>query len=268
MRYLISVLALFALGFSGCDESFSFEPTADDGSTGDGGSDVTVEDDDGDGLSNSVEDEFEIEKLKADTDHDGFSDGIEFVGDLGDPADGSASPTPFRRKKILLVQDALQNERDGDQDGLGDTFETDNEMNPDSPDMDGDGYQDGLELVANADPFRESIVPVREAPPASDGVTRTGAAPQDSDNDGIADNVETLNGTKSTTRDSDGDGFSDGIEFLMGSDGADFLSIPNFSVPNPPTDTSTTTTTVETTSTTIGTTTTTSSSTTTTGLIL
>jgi hypothetical protein len=75
---------------------------------------------------------------------------------------------------------------------------------------------------------------MRDAPPANDGITRTGSAPLDSDGDGISDSLESLNGTLSNQTDTDSDGFSDGIELLLGSDETDNASVPNFGVPPRP----------------------------------
>lgn len=210
------------------------------GGTDGGGVDNTdsPSDDDADGLSNEVEDSFGGESLEADSDQDGYDDGLEFVGNGGDPLNGSASPTPFSRFRILEQEDAVRNDPDSDLDGLGDMFETENGLDPQDPDIDDDGYHDGLELVANSDPFDASDRPERLAPPAPDGVDRLPPSPRDADGDGLSDEIENINGSTTTQRDTDGDGFSDALEFLMGSDELDFLSIPNFNIPSPPADTS------------------------------
>ncbi|MCB0323295.1 MAG: hypothetical protein KDD69_06955 [Bdellovibrionales bacterium] len=192
------------------------------------------EDSDADGLSSELEDSFGLEPLQADSDQDGYSDGVEFVGNGGDPADGSVIPNPFNRTRILETEDAVQSDPDSDLDGLGDAFETANGMDSSDPDIDDDGYNDGFELVANSNPFDSSDRPERDAPPAPDGIDRLPPGPRDADGDGLSDDVETANGTLLTRRDSDGDGFSDAIEFLTGADPTDFLSIPNLNVPEPP----------------------------------
>jgi hypothetical protein len=202
----------------------------DSSSSGSGGS----ADDDADALSNEVEDSFDLDSRKADTDHDGISDGLEFVGDGGDPLNGNATPSSLNRVKILDREDIVLNDPDRDGDGLGDFFESENDLDQDDPDIDDDGYNDGIELVANSNPFDSNDRPIRDAPPASDGITRTGNAPLDSDGDGISDSLESLNGTLSSQTDSDGDGFSDGIELLMGSNETDNASVPNFGVPARP----------------------------------
>ena len=228
-------------GIIGCSKDVNLGTNSEDDDSGDdsdsdSNSGTSPDDDDDDGLSNEVEDTFSIDDRKADSDHDGFADGLEFVGDDGDPLDAGLSPSPFDRDRTLAADQARTGVPDGDQDGLGDTFEEDNSLDPDNPDTDGDGYSDALELIARSDPFLSSSRPTRVAPPAPDGVNRTGAAPRDSDGDGISDAIEPLNATRTNSRDSDTDGFSDGVEFLMGSDPNDASNIPNFSVPLPPDD--------------------------------
>lgn len=236
---LLVTLLLFTCFIASCNNFFTEDielgilSTEETTTDGDGGTDAP-RDDDGDGISNEVEERFDIETRVADTDQDGFDDGLEFVGENGDPLNGSLSPISGTRSKVIEREDAALNDPDSDQDGLGDTFEIDNSLDETNADTDGDGYSDGLELVARSDPFDSEDRPVRDDPPASDGVTRTGSAPRDSDSDGLADTIEDVNGTESGSRDSDGDGFSDGIEFLMGSDATNFLNVPNFSVPDPP----------------------------------
>lgn len=242
-----AVLALAAGAASGCDGfgtdiftkhiQFGVAPedssTSGSSSSSSGGSGGSV-DDDGDGLSNDVENAFEMEPRTADSDFDGYSDGLEFAVDSGDPLTAAVIPSSLNRTRTLLPLDAVTDTQDSDLDGLGDKFENDNGLDPESADTDGDGYSDGLELVANSNPFDAADRPERLAPPASDGIDRTGTPPRDNDGDGLSNDVESLNGTTTTRTDSDSDGFSDGLEFLMGSDPLSDLSIPNFFVPEPP----------------------------------
>ncbi|MCB0346268.1 MAG: hypothetical protein KDD66_14210 [Bdellovibrionales bacterium] len=192
------------------------------------------EDDDGDNLSNEVETTFDMETRTADTDFDGYGDGLEFAVDSGDPLNASLAPSPLNRVRTVLLEDAVTDSTDSDLDGLGDKFETEHSLDPNSYDTDGDGYGDGIELVANSDPFVATDRPARDAPPASDGIDRNGTPPRDGDDDGLSDELENLNGTSASNDDTDSDGFSDGLEFLMGSDPTTNLSIPNFFVPEPP----------------------------------
>ena len=247
MRYMSLVLvaaACFAcMTFTACDDFLTKDvemgtkdsDTSDsDGSSDAGDSGEAPDDDDGDNLSNDVEELFDMKPRVSDSDNDGFSDGLEFVGDEGDPLTASYTPTPFNRSRILLPGEVKTNQSDKDRDGLPDDFETENSLDPSSPDTDEDGYGDGLELVARSDPFVSDDRPERDAPPAPDGTIHPDNPPLDQDEDGLSDSVEGLNGTREASRDSDTDGFSDGIEYLMGSDGVDASSIPNFSVPLPP----------------------------------
>lgn len=233
---------LFAFAFVGCNDFMSKDialGVENESKTSTGTSSSSPGDDDADGISSEVEESFDMDSKKSDSDHDGYADGIEFSVDTGDPLHGSVIPAPLGRVKIVAAEDLRLDSSDSDLDGLGNNFEDDNSLDKNNPDTDGDGYSDGLELVAGADPFRSEIIPIREAPPASDGVTRNGAAPRDGDGDGLSDELELSDGTSATDRDSDNDGFDDGIELLMGSDPNEQSSIPNFSIPSPPEETET-----------------------------
>ena len=233
-------LVLFSalLILNGCNDFWSKNiaiGTVDDATSGGGStSGDPTGDDDADGISNSVEETFEMDPKNSDSDHDGYSDGLEFVGDGGDPLFAGQTPTSFTRSRILLPADVVRGDPDSDGDGLGNKFETDHGLNPDLRDTDEDGYDDGLELVANSDPFDATSRPVRDAPPAPDGINRTGSPQIDSDQDGLANDLDSSNGTSTALADTDSDGFSDGLEYLMGSLGDDEFNIPNFSVPTPP----------------------------------
>lgn len=239
---VFAILCILAPAFSvwSCDDYMTKDVyigviPEEDSDSDDGGENAdTPADDDDDGLGNEVEETFEMAPRIADTDKDGYADGLEFVVDSADPLDSSKSPTPLNRSKQVAEEDAIKSDSDRDSDGLGDTFEREHSLHIDNPDTDADGYADGLELVAGSDPFRPGDRPERQAPPAEGADNGLTTAPSDSDRDGVADRLEALNGTLSNRRDSDGDGFSDGIEFLMGSDATSFLSVPNFSVPTPP----------------------------------
>lgn len=243
LTYRLVSIVFFSLGvfFGGCDEFFTknvafggnIPNRTGSGTGGDTGStdddSGAPSDDDADGLSNEIERTIGTDTVKADTDHDGFDDGLEFVGRLGDPLNGRLSPTAFGRERILTGTEVIQNDVDGDGDGLGDRIEALRSLNADSPDTDEDGYQDGLEVIAGSDPLISTSRPVRSNPPVSDGVVQAGSPPADLDRDGIADDLESLNGGSTTSRDTDRDGYSDGIEFLFGSTASDPASIPDFS---------------------------------------
>jgi hypothetical protein len=180
-------------------------------------------------LSNQVEETFLIDPRKADTDHDGIDDGLEFVGENGDPLDANKAPRPFNRRLSLTSRATTTG--DADQDGLSNNYETEVKLDENEPDFDGDGYSDSIELLGLSDPFLADDRPTRDAPPAADGVPRVGSAPTDGDGDGLADATEGTLGSRSDVADTDSDGFADGIEYLMGSALTDAFSVPNFTVP-------------------------------------
>lgn len=242
--------ALSTTSLVGCNDFFTKDivmgaKTPADGGTG-GGSGTPQPDDDGDGLSNSVESTFKMEAQRADSDGDGFGDGLEFVSEKGDPLNSQSTPKTENRAKTLPPSEVTTGEVDSDNDGLGDSFEKENALEEDNPDTDEDGYTDGLELVANSDPFVATNRPTRTAPPAGTGLSTPTI---DQDADGLSESVETRLGSSATNADSDNDGFSDGIEYLMGSELDDPASVPNFRVPEPPPTTTTVTSTTVTTTT-------------------
>ena len=242
----LAFASLVVFGITGCNDFFTKDielgtksSTSSGGSGGGSGGGTNQADDDADGLSNAVEELFSMDPVNSDSDFDGVADGLEFVGENGDPLNGSAVPSDDNRSKILPDADVIQNEADRDRDGLGDGFETENGLSADDPDSDDDGYQDGLELVAGSNPFDSTSRPERDSPPASDGVTRTGNPPLDSDGDGISDAQENGQGLSTTAADTDGDGFGDGIELLVSSEANDAASVPNLTVPAAPVETAT-----------------------------
>lgn len=233
---LSSVLAL-----AGCEDFFtksvmfggnvpglSSSSSSSSSSGSSSGSSEAPADDDADGLSNEVESTFSTATRVSDTDFDGFDDGLEFVGRLGDPLNARLSPTSFGRERNLSPSEVIVDDRDSDRDGLGDKAEGARGLDANNPDSDEDGYQDGLELVGGSNALSSSSRPQRGSPPSADGVQRNGTPPADRDGDGIADDLESLNGGNADRRDTDQDGFSDGIEFLMGSAASDPASVPEF----------------------------------------
>jgi hypothetical protein len=128
------------------------------------GPDVFTADDDGDGLSNWLE-EFGVRSANAmssdlrakftsdpqnpDTDGDGIWDGDE-VGEPLTPAamGGWASNLPITTYRVR----SDPGRPDGDLDGLDDTDELENELDPLNPDMDRDGLPDGDEALWGTSP--------------------------------------------------------------------------------------------------------------------
>ena len=144
-----------------------------------GGVDCTVDpstDPDGDGLSNSQEeDHLGTNPNDADTDDDGLNDGREVGNVLTDPTDA-----------------------DTDDDALGDGAEVEtHHTDPLDADTDDGGVPDGAEVSAGTDPLNSSD----DSPLANDG-----------DADGLTDVQEAEMGTDPGNADSDGDGLEDGVE--------------------------------------------------------
>ncbi|MCZ7557835.1 MAG: hypothetical protein M5R41_15660 [Bacteroidia bacterium] len=128
-------------------------------------------------------------------------------------------------------------DRDRDYDGLLDRDEIHvYRTNPDNSDTDGDGLNDGEEVVLGTSPLRADTdgdglndgdeVRVYGTEPLrkdsdGDGLTdmeeiRLGSSPTraDTDNDGLPDAVELARGTDPLSRDTDGDGLPDGLEVV------------------------------------------------------
>ncbi len=133
-------------------------------------------DDDEDGLTNAAEDEAGTDPNLADTDEDGLTDGEE-INDIG--------------------------------------------TSPLSADTDSDGVLDGDEIAQGTDPLDGlAAAPGEETPateegPAAEPTPATGAAPGDSDGDGLEDAIEVELGTDPADIDTDDDGLTDGDEYYV-----------------------------------------------------
>jgi len=148
----------------------------DDGvETGQYDTDPTDPDTDGDGLVDGAEiHDYGTDPTSADTDGDGYEDGAEVNRYNTAPTDATDYP-----------------EADSDDDGLPDSEEEDRGTDPNDPDTDGDGLEDGAEV--------------------SDYGTDPNAV--DTDNDGLTDREEVRQyDTDPTEPDTDGDGYEDGAE--------------------------------------------------------
>lgn len=138
-------------------------------------------DSDGDTIFDSRELELGTDPLSADTEGDGFDDGVEdALGDFG--------------------FDPLLPTLDTDGDGLEDGFEFVHGTNPSAVDTDGDGYSDFDELLNESFGFDPVVASV------------------DADFDGLEDGYEALIGSSPNSVDSDGDGVSDFEEESSGAD--------------------------------------------------
>lgn len=152
--------------------------------------DLKVIDTDGDGLMDAKEIEIGSDRFLYDTDSGGIADGPEYLHG-NDPVDSSDD--------YWL--------KDSDKDGLLNKFEDKNmnnivdedddgypiETDPDNPDSDGGGIDDGVEVNSGTDPLD-----------SSDDRTI------DSDGDGLSNLLEKDYGTDPNNRDTDFDGLPDG----------------------------------------------------------
>ncbi len=113
------------------------------------------------------------------------------------------------------VPSALAVDTDGD--GLEDGVEVLLGTDPLNPDTDGDGLDDGLEVLLGTDP----LDPDTDGDGLSDGLEvffGTDPLDPDTDGDGLSDGEEVFFGTDPLNPDTDGDGLDDGVEVLLGTD--------------------------------------------------
>ncbi|WP_430908323.1 gliding motility-associated C-terminal domain-containing protein [Maribacter sp. 2-571] len=135
---------------------------------------------DGDGLTNDEEVTAGTDPDNADSDGDGIDDGTEVNTDNTDPLDdcSSVGGTPLGTS-------------DCDNDGLTNNEETTAGTDPNDPDSDGDGVQDGTELNSDGtdpnDPCAFVLTSATETPTAAWNTA-------DCDGDGVANGTEVANG--------------------------------------------------------------------------
>ncbi|MGK0184899.1 MAG: hypothetical protein ACI9R3_000673 [Verrucomicrobiales bacterium] len=165
----------------------------------------------GDCCSNIVTTSFDIEHVRFDT-----SGAFSPVVDTSD-TDGDGIPNSYENENDL---DPNTNDADGDEDddGLTNLDEYNKGLIANNPDTDGDGLMDGTEI----------------------NITETDPKNPDSDEDGLTDGVETKTGTyvsetdtgtDPNNSDTDGDGVIDGTEVARGTDPTDADSKPERSLP-------------------------------------
>ena len=204
------------------------------------GTNPLEKDSDGDGLTDAEEKEHGTDPNKADTDGDGINDGDEVSGE-GNKFDGK----PTDPTKADSDGDGVN---DGDEVNRVDEDGNPAPTNPNDPDTDGDGVNDGQEKIDGTDPLDKDDFRGKDNDPDNDGIDtkdeESGAknpwgeptknddgtltsnpkgegedngAPtdpknDDSDNDGVNDGQEIIDGTDPNNPDTDGDGISDGQE--------------------------------------------------------
>jgi len=130
-------------------------------------------------------------RLGADSDGDGFTDGLEYRlgSDWRDPDSVPAVPGDGSLARLRA--------EDRDLDGISDKQEVKVGTNPAVGDSDGDGVSDGAELLSGTDPLDRS------------------SQPQDADGDGLSDEYEASIGTDPLSPDSDSDGLRDDAEIAL-----------------------------------------------------
>jgi hypothetical protein len=180
------------------------------------GTDPTLADSDGDGLSDG--DELAVhstDPLDPDSDDDGLSDGDEVGVHATNPLDADSDDDGLSDGAEIATHSTDPLDPDSDDDGLSDGAEVDTHFTaPLDPDSDDDGLPDGVEVTQHG---TNPLDPDSDADGLSDGdeLSLHGSSPTnpDSDADGLPDGDEvSLHGTSPTTADSDGDGLSDGDE--------------------------------------------------------
>ncbi|MFM7814488.1 MAG: Ig-like domain-containing protein, partial [Flavobacteriales bacterium] len=154
---------------------------------------LATNDCDNDGLDNAGEIAAGTDNNNPDTDGDGVNDGAEVTG-------GSDPLNPCDPNINALATN------DCDNDGLDNAGETAAGTDNTNPDTDGDGINDGTEVINGSDPLN--------ACDPNGGAVLT----SDCDLDGLTGAEEALIGTNPNDADTDDDGLNDGAEFTGGTD--------------------------------------------------
>jgi hypothetical protein len=105
---------------------------------------------------------------------------------------------------------------DSDGDGIPNTYETSNNLDPNSSDTDGDGLNDLTELKLMTDPNNpdsdgDGVLDGRDSAPL-DAHTSVNFGSVDSDGDGVSDDIEKYLHMNPNNVDTDGDGIPDGAD--------------------------------------------------------
>jgi len=104
--------------------------------------------------------------------------------------------------------------KDGDKDGVPDSYELNHGMNIANPDSDSDGVLDGQELMQGTNPLNSDtdsdlVLDGRDEAPSDSVVSSIG---EDADGDGVSDVIEKILGTKIDVKDTDGDSIGDNMD--------------------------------------------------------
>ncbi|MCB0554124.1 MAG: hypothetical protein KDD02_11275, partial [Phaeodactylibacter sp.] len=213
--------------------------------------DDTNDDPDGDGVLTADELTVGTDPNNPDSDGDGENDNLEIGGDINNPLDGDNDGIIDALDSSIVDTDGdgvndetdpantdpcipsnLAGTCDRDSDGLTNDEEATAGTDPDNPDTDGDGENDGPEIGGDVnnpldgdndgiiDALDSSIVDTDsdgvndETDPANTDpcVPNTFAGACDQDNDGLTNAEELTAGTGPSNPDSDGDGELDGAE--------------------------------------------------------
>jgi Tol biopolymer transport system component len=145
-------------------------------------------DDDGDGLTNSEEQQIGTDPQNPDTDADGLNDGEEFRQRRTNPLNPDTDGDGLRDgDEVQRSTDPLNPDTDGD--GLRDGDEVSRGTNPLRADTDDDGLRDGREVELGTDPLNpdtdnDRLLDGQESPPCPNPLD------PDSDRDGLIDGLD------------------------------------------------------------------------------
>jgi gliding motility-associated-like protein len=194
---------------------------------------LATNDCDNDGLDNAGEILAGTDNTNPDTDGDGLNDGEEVTGvdqvstvivatGTSDPLD-ACDPNPFAIPTGDCDNDGLTNV--AEQLGADAVANSGDETDPTNADTDGDGYNDGEEVLG-IDQLSTAAVAIGISDPLDSCDPDAGAvATNDCDNDGLTSAQEDLAGTDPANADTDGDGYNDGEE-VTGVDDPSTTEVP------------------------------------------